>query len=225
LQNYRPIELLENVKENKLSIYERGKVSAENFALGAKLIKGSKPELPDQWYEVLEIMLDQDGFTDQRFKDAVQVMISACPYPKPSHADILSYDKFVDAYTWDELLKITKDYSPQSRGKFLDNYVRVIHYGQERWVLKEEAIKYKLELWKKPKKEEIIIGRIEAGETVTQESAKSLSFKDLAKSFSIQPPVTDRKIFSREERQIRKKRFEEIVKKEEATKNNKVEAE
>ena len=223
LQNYAQTEQLESSEKNKLSVYNKGKVSAENFALGVVLIRKSKSKLSEGWYEVLQIMLDQNGFTDERFKDAVQVMISTCPYPEPSHAEILSYDKQIDAYTWDELLKITKDYSPQSRGKFLDNYVRVIHYGQERWVLKEEAIKYKLELWKKPVKDISEARILFIEESVEESHLNNLTVADLSEKFTIKPSVIDRKIFSREERQIRKKRFEEIVKEEAA--KNKVEVE
>lgn len=221
MQNYQPTELLENSKENKLSIYERGKVSAESFALGTKLIKGSKPELPDPWYEVLEVMLDQNGFTDQRFKDAVAVMISTCPYPKPSHAEILSYDKLIDVYTWDELLKNVKDAAPDFRKKYLENFVRIIHYSEERWVKKEDAIKYKLELWKKP----ICIFEIEEStpSEIENENVGNLSTDFLVKSFQMPAPKKERKIFSREERELRKKQFDEIVKEEEL--KNKVEAE
>jgi len=203
LQSNQQNEQLEKCKENKLSIYGIGKVSAESYAQGAKLIRGSKPKLSTGWYEILEIMLDQDGFTDQKFKDAVQVMISTCPYPEPSHADILSYDKFIDAYTWEELLTNVKDASNEYRGKYLESFVRIIHYGEERWCKKEDAIKYKLELWKRPTPiklvtREEIIPALAALEEVESEEAKNMSLTDLVKSMKFKPEKIGKKLTRQE---------------------------
>lgn len=215
MQGWQQTEQLEKCKENKLSIYRTGKVSVESLAQGIKFIRGSKPELSNDWYDVLEIMLDQNGFTDQRFKDAVQVMISTCVYPKPSHADILSYDKFIDAYTWEELLTNVKDASNEYRGKYLESFVRIIHYGEERWCKKEDAIKYKLELWKRPTPiklvtREEIIPALAALEEVESEEAKNMSLTDLVKSMKFKPEKIGKKL-TQQEREERKKKFNAIL--------------
>jgi len=216
LQNNQQNDYLEKVS-NKLSIYGKGEVTTECLAKGKKIIKASKPELPNGWYDVLDYMIEENGFTDQRFIDAVEVMITTCVYPKPSHADILSYDKFIDAYTWEELLDNVRNASPEYRGKYLQSFVRIIHYGEERWCKREDATKYKLELWKPPirlaTKEELNPSEeIESGET------ENLSLSDLVKSMK-QPPDFNNlgvnkkliKKLSLQEREKRRKKFEAIL--------------
>lgn len=199
---------------NKLSIYGKGEVSTECLAKGKKIIKASKPELPNDWYDVLDYMIERNGFTNQRFMDAVEVMITTCVYPKPSHADILSYDKFIDAYTWEELLTKVKDASNEYRGKYLQSFIRIIHYGEERWCKKEDAIKYKLELWQKPIRLVIKEKIVSEPEEIENEKSENMLLSDLVKSMKYKPERIGRKL-SQQERAERIKKFEAILKFEE----------
>lgn len=106
----------------EVSIYGQGKVSTKTFAECIIRIKKAFPDLPDGWYDILEELLDAEKFTDKRFIDAAKNLIINCQYPKPTIANILSYDKKMQLYTYDELIKLTTDLSNESRRLFLQKY-------------------------------------------------------------------------------------------------------
>jgi hypothetical protein len=120
-------EQLSNAEQpkNELSLYGEGRVSAECFALNIVKLKQAFPELPNGFYDLLETMLDEEKFTNQRLDDSVKNLIKTCVYPKPTIANILGYDKRAILYTWDELGKISSDYSPEARKRFWSQYVLV----------------------------------------------------------------------------------------------------
>ena len=85
-------------------------------------LKRAFPKLPEGWYKLLEEMIDEEKFTDQRFTDAVKNLIKNCLYPEPTIANILSFDKMSKLYTYNELLEISKDYSNENRKSFLNKF-------------------------------------------------------------------------------------------------------
>ena len=122
-------------KDSKVSLYKKGKVSAETFAQGIKRIKAAFPKLPALWYELLDEMLDVEKFTDERFKDSVYHLIKNCPYPEPTIANIISFDKHIILFTYDELIKMSNDFSPDSRRVFLNKY-ELADNNSKLWKLK-----------------------------------------------------------------------------------------
>ena len=79
---------------------------------------------------------------------------------------------------------------------------------------REDAIKYKLELWKPPirlvTREEVIPAAI-IPEEITNEEKKDLSLTDLVKSMKYTPEKIGRKKLSQQEREERRKKFEVIL--------------
>ena len=142
---------LETVTDGTISIYKKGKVSTETFALCQKELEKSKPRLTKGWYDVLDKMIDVDGFTDERLIAATQALIRNCPYPEPSHAEILNYDLRVKIYTEEELLTKTKDLSSEARKSYLNNFLPIEYYGGWRYANKDDVIKYSLPIWKSKK--------------------------------------------------------------------------
>ena len=61
--------------------------------------------------DLLTESLKRNGFTDERFTDAVNYVIDNCRYPKPSIADFVSYDKSVKVYTWQDMVNNSFDFS------------------------------------------------------------------------------------------------------------------
>jgi len=53
--------------------------------------------------DLLTESLKRNGFTDERFTDAVNYVIDNCRYPKPSIADFVSYDRSVKTYTHEQI--------------------------------------------------------------------------------------------------------------------------
>lgn len=147
LQNLQQNEPSE--PENKLSIYGKGKVTPEAWAHGTALLKGAFPKLSLDWYKTLQAMVDEDGFTDQRFKDAIMATIKNCQYPEPTLANLLNYDRYVKTFYYYELLEQSNNMDAESRKLFLSQYEEINHNKQRKYCLKEDVSKYNLEKWNK----------------------------------------------------------------------------
>ena len=91
------------------------------MALGIVKLKRAFPKLNEGWYLILEEMLDEEKFTDARFTDAINNLIKTCPYPEPTIANIIGYDRLQKVWTYDEALEYTNKYSNERRKKFLDS--------------------------------------------------------------------------------------------------------
>lgn len=74
--------------------------------------------MPDGWYEVLNEMIDVEGFTDKRLIDATTNLIKTCQYPEPTIANILSFDKTQKLYTYEQLQWMSKDMSRETAKNF-----------------------------------------------------------------------------------------------------------
>jgi hypothetical protein len=121
-----------NESKKEISIYGEGKVSSKILANCFGDLKKAFPKLPDGWYDILEKLLDVEKFTDQRFIDATLNLIKTCVYPEPTIANILNYNKYLKLWTYDEILKYTKDFSPESSKKFWAN-MKMIDKEKKLW--------------------------------------------------------------------------------------------
>lgn len=135
--------------QDKVSIYGCGKVTPEAFGHGVALIKKAFPKLSASWYSVLETMIDEEGFTDDRFKDAVLNLIKTCPYPEPTIANILGFNKEVPVFTRHELQKIHgAAYYPGAKyDPIASEYECVEINGQKRFVCKENFNPVRFKKW------------------------------------------------------------------------------
>jgi hypothetical protein len=213
-----PEDLEENRENNQLSIYGKGKVSAKVCANCIVEIKKSFPKLSAGWYDVLEKMLDEEKFTDQRLIDATKSLIRNCPYPEPSLSNIIGFDKSIKVYLWDDLLKITNEYSPESRKIYLNNYQAINFYGQQRYAKKEDVERYNLPTWKfEPK---IKLAPAKEKEEITDQPDGEFTVSDLVRSFSIPKPRSKMKVLTKEEREKRQKQFQAILNEEKIEKIN-----
>jgi len=90
-------------------------------------------------------------FNDERMTDAVNFVVDNYKgWDKlPSIGDFVSFDRTVKIFTYNELLTISKDYSAQQRGEFLNSFERIIFYDQDRWAKKEDVARYNLTKWVK----------------------------------------------------------------------------
>lgn len=73
-------------------------------------IKGAFPELPAEFYDVLQERIKANGFTSERLRDAVSNVIDNCIYPRPTIAQFITYDKRITLYTYEQILNKLKDY-------------------------------------------------------------------------------------------------------------------
>jgi hypothetical protein len=140
-------------QSNQLSIYGLGEVSALTLAACVSEIKKAFPELPNGWYDVLEKMLDGEGFTNERLIDATKALIRTCPYPKPTIANLIGFDKRVKVYTYPELLEHKKDSSAIERREYLESFGRINFFGMLRFAKNDDIKLYNLPTWEENKKQ------------------------------------------------------------------------
>jgi len=134
-----PSSLETGRQDREVSLYGEGNVSAETFTIGAARIKQAFPKLPIGWYKILETMIDEENFTDKRFADSVNNLIKTCPFPEPTIANILGYDKKVKIYTYNEVTaeKLWSDVEAIDAG-----------LGKPRWI-KKENFSERFKKWEK----------------------------------------------------------------------------
>jgi len=135
------LRIEQSESSQEISIYKPGKVSAKCFALNIAKIKSAFPKLTAGWYKILEQMIDAENFTDGKLNDAVYNLIRHCQYPEPTIANIVSFDKTIKTYLYDDLLKQTNDFSPERRKRYLLNYSPIKIDNETRYVLNEH-VKY-----------------------------------------------------------------------------------
>jgi hypothetical protein len=147
LQRLQNAEDLEKKQRGELSLYSYGKVTTAVFIECVSEIKKSFPKLPNGWYDVLEKMLDEEKFSNERFIDATKSLIKNCVYPEPTIANIIGYDKTIKVYTYNDLLEHSKDFAPSTRSEYLNTFDRIQYYGELRFARKEEISRFNLPRW------------------------------------------------------------------------------
>jgi hypothetical protein len=85
--------------KNEISLYE-GELTAPCLVNCIADIKKAFPSLPVGFYDILTDRLADNGFSDNRLKDAVRNVIDTCIYPTPTIAQFISFDKRVKIYTY-----------------------------------------------------------------------------------------------------------------------------
>lgn len=149
MQVSQPNEQLET-RDNEISIYRPGKVSAESFAHGSKKIQDAFPKLHSGWFKILDQMLDEEKFSEEKFRDAVNCLIKYCVYPEPTIANILSFDKTIKVFTYQELQFRHREsyFMGATYDPIASEYSKIDYYGQIRYAKKEDVKKFGIEVVK-----------------------------------------------------------------------------
>lgn len=92
-----------------MSLYRGDLVTKENMAKNTLKIRKAFPSLPVEFYDVLLEMVKDEGFTDERFDDAVNHVIRTCVFPTPTVANFISYDQKIKIYDYDGYLKLCNE--------------------------------------------------------------------------------------------------------------------
>ena len=135
---------------NDVSLYRDNELDQITFAHGMREIKKAFPELPAGWFDVLKKRCREKGFTNIQFRDAVNNLIDTCVYPKPTIANVLTWDRRIEIFTEYELMKKYPEcyvYSSHNKGYMKlkgpdplnEDYAKVKVNGQIRHVRKEYA--------------------------------------------------------------------------------------
>ena len=97
-----PSTSISKIDNGAISIYN-GKLSKEGIKKNCLKILAAFEKTDAMFTDLLTESLKRNGFTDERFTDAVNYVIDNCRYPKPSIADFVSYDKNVKVYSYEEI--------------------------------------------------------------------------------------------------------------------------
>jgi len=99
-------------------------------------MKAAFPELPAQFYEILSQRVKANKFTDEKLEDAINNLIDNFTYPKPTIADIISYDKRVKLHSYSQLCELV------SQGHSWDEFIKMP--DKKAWISKIDAEKINL---------------------------------------------------------------------------------
>ena len=113
-------------------------------------IKGSFPTLPDPFYKTLTERVRDNQFSDQRLIDSVNYVIDNCPYPQPTIAQFISYDKNVKLYNYTEYTDFVtahKSGADDTGGNELMKAIKVSWSDKPMFALVSDIEKYKLEMF------------------------------------------------------------------------------
>ena len=104
-----PSTSISRIDNGAISIYN-GKLSKEGIKKNCLKILAAFEKTDAMFTDLLTESLKRNGFTDERFTDAVNYVIDHCRYPKPSIADFVSYDKKIKVYRYDEMVENSFDF-------------------------------------------------------------------------------------------------------------------
>jgi hypothetical protein len=106
-------------------------------------IKKAFPSLPEGFYEVFSNRLKENGFNDDRLRDAVNHVIDTCPYPTPTIANFISFDQKIEINTYEAMLKKCNELG----GNFWSNYTPIKFPDREKpvWIRNDDVKKYHIQ--------------------------------------------------------------------------------
>lgn len=121
--------------ETYLSLYN-GELTPKVVTESMAEIKAAFPALPAEFFTILSRRIKDNGFSDDRIRDAVRHVIDNCIYPSPTIAQFISFDKNVRLYTYFEMVEMVNNANGDA--KVWDYYdCRKIN-GKLFWVSKGE---------------------------------------------------------------------------------------
>jgi len=107
-------ENLQQTNQFSISIYDGkiydGKLTTECIINEVKKLKNAFPSLPKGFYDVLTDRIKELGFSDARLTDAVNNMIDTCIYPQPTIANLISWDKRIKLYNYQQIVELVNQY-------------------------------------------------------------------------------------------------------------------
>lgn len=129
-----------------------GELNTPAIIEGVKKIKAAFPSLPAGFYDVFADRIKDNGFNDDRLRDAVNHVIDNCRYPNPSIADFISFDKRIEVLSYSQILEkmdkigpsVWKDY----KAVMLGGYKKPVYIN----IAEADSLGLKYQLYKKPAK-------------------------------------------------------------------------
>lgn len=139
LQNSSPEN---SVSINSISVYTDDRFTVKTEIDCVRKLKNAFPSLPIGFYDILHDRIVDNGFSEQRLKDAVKNVIDTCVYPTPTIANIISWDKRVKLYSYNEMTDLVMKYGSATWNEYGKKEIK----GKVFWINRTEALQYGIKL-------------------------------------------------------------------------------
>ena len=116
---------------NELSAYTDNEATRDEVKTELKKLIAAFPVLTSDFIVLLIDRITSNKFTHARVTDAINHIIDTCQYKQPSIAEIISYDKKIKVYTYNEIQAMC---SPGYMA--FEKYKRITINGHPRWIIK-----------------------------------------------------------------------------------------
>jgi len=123
------------VSNNSLSLYSDEQFSTRTELKCVVELKNAFPSLPIGFYDILHDRLVDNKFSDTRLKDAVKNLIDTCVYPTPTIANIISWDKRIKLFSYNEMTDLIMKFGSNTWNDYFKKEVN----GRVYWVSKAEC--------------------------------------------------------------------------------------
>lgn len=125
-------------QDNSISIYN-DKLTAKHAGREVVRLRNSFPALAPEFTDILLGRIIEKGFTDQQLTDAINNLIDNFTYPTPTMANILSWDKRIKLFSYNEVAKkVTEE------GANFSDFKKIHRNGKLYWVLKTDYEQFNL---------------------------------------------------------------------------------
>jgi hypothetical protein len=88
---------------NEISIYSGEPATKDQIKSEVKKLVAAFPEVTSDFIILLADRISDNNFTTQRVKDAINHIIDNSPYKRPAIADIISFDRKVKLFSFEEI--------------------------------------------------------------------------------------------------------------------------
>lgn len=88
---------------SEISLYPGEIATRAETAKETKKLLAVFPDVSPDFIIVLADRLIENKFTEDRVKDAINHVIDTCPYRRPAMSDIISFDKKMRLFTFEEI--------------------------------------------------------------------------------------------------------------------------
>lgn len=130
---------------DSISIYGTGQVTENGWKKSAIVLSKTYPLLSSDFLDVLHGRLQENEFTDARLEAAIKHVIDTCPYPTPTIANFISYDRHIEFLSYPQMLKKNDELGGSGF-----KYYKAVDVGlsKPKYASAVDIEKYNLKLWK-----------------------------------------------------------------------------
>ena len=128
-------EIIRNNDCCQVSIYHKGaKATQEQLTRNIAKLEMAFPKMQRDFFKILLERIDANNFSNKRLENAVNYVIDKFQYKELNVADIISWDRKINIYTYQQICNLIQ--KSLIKG-FDDTEIREIN-GTKYWVLKRD---------------------------------------------------------------------------------------